>query len=75
MKPPPPPSGLTRGLTVLIPEDWPPEQAQAVVDVLDDLRERIWAHYALPLQALYRQQRQPDAVNPPPTQGDSGEPF
>jgi hypothetical protein len=60
MKPPPPPSGLTRGLNVLIPEDWTPEQAQAVVDLLDDLRERLWEHYALPLQDLYREQRQPD---------------
>ena len=60
MKPPPPPSGLNRGLSVLIPDDWTPEQAQAVVDVLDDLRERIWAHYARPLQDLYRRQRQPD---------------
>ena len=57
---PPQPSGLNRGLAVLIPADWTPEQAQAVVDVLDDLRERIWAHYALPLQDLYRRQRQRD---------------
>ena len=74
MTPPPQPSGLNRGLGILIPADWTPEQAQAVIDLLDDLRERIWGHYALPLQELYRQQRQPDAVNPPP-QGDSGEPF
>jgi hypothetical protein len=57
MKPPPQSSGLNQGLSVLIPDDWTPEQAQAVVDVLDDLRERIWAHYALPLQDLYRRQR------------------
>jgi hypothetical protein len=74
MKPPPQPSGLNRGLGILIPDDWTPEQAQAVVEVLDDLRERIWEHYALPLQDRYREQRQPDDVNPPP-QGDSGQPF
>jgi hypothetical protein len=71
MTPPPPPSGLTRGLGVLIPEDWTPEQAQAVVEVLDDLRERIWAQYALPLHDLYRRQRQPDDA----PSGDSGEAF
>ena len=74
MKPPPQPSGLNRGLGVLIPEDWTPEQAQAVVDLLDDLRERIWEHYALPLHGLYRKQRQPDDLDPPHN-GDSGEPF
>ena len=71
MKPQPQPSGLTRGLSVLIPDDWTPEQAQAVVDVLDDLRERIWAHYALPLHDLYRRQRQP---NESPSD-DADEPF
>lgn len=74
MKPPPQPSGLNRGLPLDIPADWTPEQAQAVVDLLDDLRERIWGHYALPLQELYRQQRQPDDANTPPS-GNPGEPF
>ncbi len=52
----------------------PPEQAQAVFEVLDDLRERIWEHYALSLQELYRQQRLPDEANQPPP-GDPAEPF
>jgi hypothetical protein len=51
------PSGLTQGLPFLIAADWTPEQAQAVVELLDDLRERIWAHYQSPLHDLYRQQR------------------
>jgi hypothetical protein len=74
MKYPPPASGLHRGLTHLIPDDWTPEQAQAVFEVLDDLRERIWEHYALPLQELYRQQRMPDETNQPPPD-DPVEPF
>jgi hypothetical protein len=74
MKHPPQYSGLTRGLPFLIPDDWTPEQAQAVFEVLDDLRERIWEHYALPLQELYQQQRMPDETNQPPP-GDSAEPF
>lgn len=47
-----PPSGLTQGLPFLIAADWTPEQAQAVVELLDDLRERIWAHYQIPLYDL-----------------------
>jgi len=74
MKHPPQASGLTRGLPFLIPDDWTPEQAQAVFEVLDDLRERIWEHYALPLQELYQRQRMPDEANPPPP-GDPAEPF
>jgi hypothetical protein len=63
MKFPPQPSGLQRGLPLLIDSRWTPEQAQAVLAVLDDLRERIWEHYALPLQKLYRQQRMPDETD------------
>jgi hypothetical protein len=28
-----------------VPAYWTPEQALAVVELLDDLRELIWAHY------------------------------
>ena len=28
---------------------WTPEQAFAVVELLDDLRDRIWAHYSVQL--------------------------
>jgi len=58
-------SGIQRGLPLLIPDDWTPEQAQAVFEVLDDLRDRIWEHYALPLQELYQQQRMPNETDPP----------
>lgn len=53
------PSGLTQGLPFLIPADWTPEQAQAVIELLDDLRDRIWTHYQIPLYDLYQQQRLP----------------
>ena len=52
-----PPSGLLRGLDLLIDADWTPEQARAVIELLDDLRERIWAHYELALQARLRDDR------------------
>ena len=53
------PSGLTQGLPFLIAADWTPEQAQAVVELLDDLRDCIWSHYQIPLYDLYQQQRLP----------------
>lgn len=54
-----PPSGLLRGLDLLIDADWTPEQARAVIELLDDLRERIWAHYAVALFEEYREQFAP----------------
>jgi len=48
-----PPSGLQAGLDLLISAEWSPEQALAVVELLDDLRERIWAHYGPVLFDLY----------------------
>jgi hypothetical protein len=42
-----------------IPAYWTPEQAFAVVELLDDLRDRIWAHYSAQLLDQYRQQYGP----------------
>ena len=50
------PSGLQRGIPFIIPDDWSPEQALAVVELLDDLREVIWGRYQLQLHELLRQQ-------------------
>ena len=35
-----------------IPDDWSPEQALAVYELLDALRERIWDRYQLQLIEL-----------------------
>ena len=35
----------------------------AVVELLDDLREQIWRHYALQLQQLYREDRVQDNID------------
>jgi hypothetical protein len=51
------PSGLTRGLDFLIPDNWSSEQALAVVELLDDLRARICMHYETALHELLREQR------------------
>ena len=42
-----------------IPAYWTPEQAFAVVELLDDLRDRIWAHYSVQLLDQYREQYGP----------------
>ena len=39
-----------------IPAYWTPEQALAVVELLDDLRELIWAHYGVQLIDEAREQ-------------------
>jgi hypothetical protein len=49
-----PPSNLS--IPFAIPAYWTPEQAQAVLELLDDLRERIAAHYQLQLLDLYQEQ-------------------
>jgi hypothetical protein len=50
------PSGLRGRIEFLIDPGWSPEQAFAVVELLDDLRNRIWAHYAIALSEEYRNQ-------------------
>ncbi|OTP79057.1 hypothetical protein [Caballeronia sordidicola] len=66
------PSGVTRGLDFLIPDNWSAEQAFAVVELIDDLRWRICAHYQLALHELQREQRAPP-MNAHPTGVD--DPF
>ena len=39
-----------------IPAYWTPEQAFAVVELLDDIRDRICAHYCVQLLDQYREQ-------------------
>lgn len=50
-------SGLNIGLDFLISTNWTPEQAWAVVELLDDLRDRILRHYLVPIQELLREER------------------
>ena len=51
------PSGIVQGIPFLIDANWSPQQAMAVVELLDDLREQIWRHYELQLFPLYRDDR------------------
>ena len=49
----------------MLADDWTPAEALAVLELLDDLRERICAHYQIPLHELFREQRQPRARDDP----------
>ena len=51
-------------MTVTLPNDWTPEQAMAVVELLDALRENIWALYDVRLLDAYREDRQSAPVTP-----------
>ena len=51
------PSGLNAGLDFLIDKNWMPEQALAVFELLDDLRERIFNHYQILIQELLKEER------------------
>lgn len=53
-----------RPITVEIPVTWTAEQALAVWEMLDELREKIWARYSCQLQDLLsEQQSYPDMDN------------
>lgn len=49
------PSGLNTGLDLLIDKNWTPEQALAVFELLDDLRDLIFSHYQYPIQELLKE--------------------
>ena len=54
-----------RQIDLAIPAHWSPEQALAVFELLDDLRDKIWAHYGLRLQQLLAGQQQTAPLCPP----------
>jgi hypothetical protein len=56
-----PPVRRTLTIPFDLPAYWTPEQALAVVELLDDLRERITAHYAFPLTEALRERQDHDA--------------
>ena len=54
---PKPPPGLPLTINFHIPAYWTPEQALAVFELLDDLRNQIGAHYSVQLFEISREQR------------------
>jgi hypothetical protein len=47
-----------RPITVEVPVTWTPEQALAVFELLDELREKIWTRYGNQMQELMAEQQQ-----------------
>ena len=43
--------------SITLPTHWSPEQAIAVFEILDELRDRIWERYGLQIQQVLRDQR------------------
>ena len=62
------PPRLLRDRFPIIPTDWSPEQALATFELVQDLTERIWARYALDIQALLRHDHCLDTNVPDDTQ-------
>ena len=50
-----------------VPDYWTPEQALAVLELLDELREVIWSHYDLKVIDELRAQNLSDPSEPPGT--------
>jgi hypothetical protein len=68
-------AGIPLSIPFAIPAYWTAEQALAVVELLDELRERIWQHYDLPLHELIRQERRQSSVTHNSDAGTDDPPF
>jgi hypothetical protein len=74
-RPPRPPSGSRLTIPFEIPAYWTPEQALAVVELLDDLRTLIWAHYDVRLIELIHAERADPHPGTDPTANTDGADF
>ncbi len=69
------PSGRQHGIPFILPDDWTPEQAQAVLEFLDDLQEVLWQHYLIPVHELQAEERRTDFSSELPPRNEDEEPF
>ena len=69
------PSGLQRGIAFIIPDDWSPEQALAVFELLDDLRHIIGERYQLQMLEYLKEQRGTDYDPASDSINESDPPF
>jgi hypothetical protein len=73
-QPPPDSPGNRLAIPFGIPAYWTPEEALTVVELLDDLRELIWAHYGVRLIELIQTQHAgPEIESDPPANPDDGD--
>lgn len=52
-------------LTLNLPDDWTPEQALAVYELLTELAEIVWNHYEVPLIELLSPEINEDDASQP----------
>ena len=64
------PSGLRQGLSFLIPDDWTPEQALAVFELLDDLLAVVTDAYGDQLNDILRKRRSQEQTATPSNYDD-----
>jgi len=50
--------------TLDIPDHWSPEQALAVYELLDQLRDRVWDRYSVPIIDAFRADLEQDNLSP-----------
>ena len=62
-------------VSVLIPASWTPEQALAVLELLNDLRDALCAIHGDRIQDMLQQQHGVAAADLPPSELDSDEPL
>jgi hypothetical protein len=65
-----PSPGLPLTINFAIPAYWTPEQALAVYELLDDLRDKIWAHYSVHVFELTREHPPHASTDPSDTNSD-----
>ena len=53
-----------RPVDVEIPATWTPEQALAVFELLDEIRDKIWSRYGVRLQDLLQEQQTSSPADP-----------
>jgi hypothetical protein len=72
MSAPPPSAPAASTAAALIPRHWTPEQALAVFECLQVLRQALWDAYGTQVQQAWREQLVPDGL---PPGCDPDEPF
>ncbi len=60
---------------IRLPIDWSPEQAVAVFEILDELRDSVWARYGLQIQMVLRAQQRTPALPAADDIDDADVPF
>ena len=61
--PPSPSPAHLRPVNVEIPATWTPEQALAVFEMLDEIKEKIWALYSCRLKDLLQEQQRSSSAD------------